>query len=38
VDEARLLYGKGIEACARKSDGHARDHLESALADLGADK
>jgi tetratricopeptide (TPR) repeat protein len=38
VEEARSLYGKGIEACARKNDGHARDHLESALADLGTDK
>jgi len=38
ADEARLLYGKGIEACARKNDAHARDHLESALADLSVDK
>ena len=37
-DEARLVYGKGIEACTRKSDAHTRDHLESALAALGTDK
>jgi len=36
--EARELYGKGIAACSRRGDGHARDHLESALAELGADK
>jgi hypothetical protein len=37
-DEARLVYGKGIEVCARLGDAHARDHLESALAALATDK
>ena len=35
--EARTLYGKGIEACTRRNDGHTRDHLESALDALGTD-
>ena len=34
IDEARLVYGKGIEACTRQNNAHARDHLDSALADL----
>ncbi len=29
--EARALYGKGIEACMRQNDAHARGHLESSL-------
>jgi predicted RNA polymerase sigma factor len=36
-DEARALYGKGIEAAERKHEPHARDHLESLLADLDSD-
>jgi predicted Zn-dependent protease len=32
--EARAMYGKGIEVCTRRDDSHAREHLESALADL----
>jgi len=36
--EARALYGKGIEACSRQSDAHARDHLESALDALDTEK
>jgi hypothetical protein len=35
--EARALYGKGIEACTRRNDGHTRDHLEAALQALGTD-
>jgi len=35
--EARALYGKGIEVCMRRNDGHTRDHLEAALDALGAD-
>ena len=38
LNDARLVYGKGIEACARQGDAHARDHLESALAALDRDK
>jgi len=36
-EEARAVYGKGIEACARRNDAHMRDHLQSALDDLGTD-
>jgi tetratricopeptide (TPR) repeat protein len=35
--EARELYGKGIEICARQSDAHTRDHLEAALDALGTE-
>jgi hypothetical protein len=38
VDEARSLYDKGIAACARRNDGHTREHLESARASLDDDK
>jgi tetratricopeptide (TPR) repeat protein len=34
-DEARGLYQRGIEACLRKGDGHARGELEGALEALG---
>jgi hypothetical protein len=34
LDEARALYRKGIEACARRSDSHTQSHLEDALAAL----
>lgn len=37
-DEARLVYGKGIEACTRQGNAHARDQLAAALADLATDK
>lgn len=33
-DEARAVYRKGIELCARKGDAHLRANLEDALADL----
>jgi predicted Zn-dependent protease len=33
--EAREMFTRGIEACVRKRDGHARGELEAALADLG---
>jgi tetratricopeptide (TPR) repeat protein len=32
--EARLVYQRGLEACARAGDAHARGELESALAAL----
>lgn len=34
IDEARAVYGQGIEACARGSDAHTRGNLEEALAAL----
>ncbi len=34
LDQARALYGRGMEACARRNDAHAREHLASALASL----
>ena len=37
LHEARALYGRGIEACTRRSDTHTRDHLEAALDALGPD-
>jgi predicted Zn-dependent protease len=36
-EEARGVFGKGIEAAGRRGDTHTRAHLESALADLGSD-
>lgn len=33
-DDARSVYAKGIEVCARKGDGHTRGNLEDALAAL----
>ncbi len=38
LEEARDVYGKGIEACTRRNDAHTRDHLESALHALETDK
>jgi tetratricopeptide (TPR) repeat protein len=32
--EARALFERGIQACIRKGDGHARGEIESALAEL----
>jgi tetratricopeptide (TPR) repeat protein len=34
TDEARSLYGRGIEACGKVGDAHAREHLASAMAGL----
>lgn len=34
LDDARKVYRQGIEACGRKGEAHARDHLESALLEL----
>ena len=31
VEEARVLYEKGIEACTRKGDVHTRSEIEAAL-------
>jgi tetratricopeptide (TPR) repeat protein len=36
VDDARAVYQRGVEACARAGDSHARGELEGALAGLGA--
>jgi len=36
-DDARQLYGKGIEAAGRRNDVHAREHLQALLAQLDAD-
>ena len=33
--EAADVYKKGVEACTRKRDFHAKGELEAALADLG---
>jgi tetratricopeptide (TPR) repeat protein len=33
-DEARAVYQRGVEACVRKGDAHARGELEGALASL----
>jgi len=32
--EAKAVWERGIEACIRHGDGHARGELESALAEL----
>jgi tetratricopeptide (TPR) repeat protein len=32
--EARAVFERGIEACIRKRDGHARGEIEAALAEL----
>ena len=32
--EARAVFVRGIEACERKRDAHARGEIESALAEL----
>ena len=34
-DEADQIYRKGIDVSSAKGDGHARNELEAALADLG---
>ena len=34
-DEARSVYGTGIEAASRRGDTHARGELEGALGSLG---
>jgi tetratricopeptide (TPR) repeat protein len=31
LDEARSVYGQGIQACARGGDAHTRGNLEAAL-------
>ena len=36
--EARGILQKGIEIAVRRSEAHARDHLETMLADLDAGK
>ena len=33
-DDARAVYTRGVEACARAGDAHARGELEGALASL----
>ena len=33
-DEARAVYERGIAACLRRGDAHARGELEGALASL----
>jgi tetratricopeptide (TPR) repeat protein len=33
-DEARAVYQRGVDACARRGDTHARGELEGALAAL----
>jgi tetratricopeptide (TPR) repeat protein len=35
--EARAVYQRGVEACGRAGDAHARGELEGALASLPAD-
>jgi len=34
-DEAEAIYRRGIEACVRRGDAHARGELEGALSSLG---
>jgi tetratricopeptide (TPR) repeat protein len=36
VDAARAVYARGIEACAKAGDAHARGELEGALSSLPA--
>jgi tetratricopeptide (TPR) repeat protein len=33
-DEARAVYQRGVEACVRRGDSHARGELEGALGAL----
>ena len=33
-DEARAIYQRGVEACLRRGDTHARGELEGALASV----
>jgi tetratricopeptide (TPR) repeat protein len=35
TNEARALFQRGIEVCARRGDAHAGGELQSALASLG---
>jgi tetratricopeptide (TPR) repeat protein len=35
-DEAEAIYRRGIEACVRRGDAHARGELEGALVALGS--
>ena len=37
AEKAREIYAKGIEAASRRNDAHAREHLESLLAEIGVD-
>lgn len=34
IEDAKAVYGNGIEACTRKNDSHMRGNLEDALAGL----
>ena len=34
IQDARTVYGRGIEACQQAGDAHARSELEGALAGL----
>jgi tetratricopeptide (TPR) repeat protein len=34
LDDARAVYVRGVEACAKAGDAHARGELEGALAAL----
>jgi tetratricopeptide (TPR) repeat protein len=34
LDEARAVYGQGVQACARGNDAHTRGNLEAALEAL----
>jgi tetratricopeptide (TPR) repeat protein len=36
VEDARAVYARGLEACAKAGDTHARGELEGALAALPA--
>jgi tetratricopeptide (TPR) repeat protein len=35
--EARAIFERGVQACIRRGDGHARGELEGALALLGSE-
>ena len=34
IEDAKEMYGRGIQAAIRKGDGHARDELQAALAEI----
>jgi tetratricopeptide (TPR) repeat protein len=34
VEDARAVYARGVEACVKAGDAHARGELEGALASL----
>jgi tetratricopeptide (TPR) repeat protein len=36
LDDARAVYARGLDACAKAGDAHARGELEDALASLPA--